>query len=245
MKTPASFLLLAALAALPATAGEPAGPVFSDPLSIDNELFPFAAGGVKVYLGRSDGEHLAVVDLYLEETRLFDLDGTPVECAILQETEFEGGQIKEISRNYFAQADDGGVWYFGEVVDDYEDGVVVDHEGSWLVGGPTDPSDPPETADAPAPALFMPADPQVGDTWKPEDLFPLVDETVEMIADDVKVKVPAGKFEDAIKVKETSQLDDGFEHKWYVPGLGFVKAKEPGEQLAYVAGTFEAADDEP
>jgi hypothetical protein len=244
MKTPAAFLLLAALAALPASAGGPAGPSFSDPLALDNELFPFAPGGVKVYLGRSDGEPIAVVDLYLEETRLFDLDGAPVECAILQETEFEGGSIAEISRNYFAQADDGGVYYFGEVVDNYEDGVVVDHGGSWLVGGPVG-DDPPETATADAPALFMPADPQVGDTWKPEDLFPLVDETVELIAEDVTVKVPAGKLEGCIKVKETSQLSEGFEHKWYKAGLGFVKAKEKGEQLSYVAGTFEAEDDEP
>jgi hypothetical protein len=244
MKTPASLLLLAALAALPATAGEPAGPAFSDPLTIDNELFPFTPGGVKVYVGRSDGAPIAVVDLYLESTRVFDLDGMPVECAILQETEFEDGTIAEISLNYFAQADDGGVYYFGEVVDNYEDGVVTDHEGSWLVGGPVG-NDPPETGTAEVPALFMPADPQVGDTWKPEDLFPQVDETVELIDDEAKVKVPAGKYEGAIKVKETSQLDDNFEHKWYVPGLGFVKAKEPGEQLSYVAGTFEAADDEP
>ncbi len=245
MKLLVPILSLSVLVTLPALAGEPGGPVFSNPLTFDNELMPFEPGGVKVYTGRSEGEGIAVVDLYLEETRLFDLGGTPVECAILQETEFEAGVLAEISRNYFAQADDGSVWYFGEVVDNYADGVIADHEGSWLVGGPTLPADPLETATAEVPALFMPDAPQVGDTWKPEDLFPLVDETVEMIAEDVTVKVPAGKQEGCIKVKETTQLDNGFEFKWYRPGLGFVKAKDPNEQLSYVAGTFEAIDDEP
>ncbi len=241
MKSPAPILLLAALAALPAVAGGPAGPAFSDPLTIDNPFHPIVPGGVKVYTGKSEGAPIVVVDLCLEDTRLFDLDGTPVECAILQETEFEDGAIAEISLNYFAQADDGGVYYFGEVVDNYEDGVVTDHEGSWLVGGPVG-NDPPETATADAPALFMPADPQVGETWKPEDLFPLVDETVELLDEDLKVKTKGGTFEGCIKVEETSQLSEGFEHKWYAPGVGFVKSKEPGEKLALLASTFEPED---
>jgi hypothetical protein len=241
MKTAIGFLCLLALAsAPPAPVGAPA---FSEPLEFDNEFMPFEPGGLKLYTGRSDGEIIAVADIYLEETRTFELDGADVECAILQETEFEAGELAEISRNYFAEADDGTVYYFGEVVDNYEDGVVVDHGGSWLVGGPTDPSDPLDTATALVPAVFMPADPEVGDSWKPEDLFPFVDETVTLVAEDLKIKVPAGKFEDAIKVKETSQLSDGFEHKWYVPGIGFVKSKEPGESLQLVASTF-LADEE-
>ena len=244
MNTSTCALILAALAAAPLLPGEPASPAFSDPLTFDNELMPFEPGGLKMYVGRAEGEKLAVADLYLEETRSFELDGADVACAILQETEFEAGELTEVSRNYFAEADDGTVYYFGEVVDIYEDGEVVSHDGSWLVGGPTDPSDPPETATALAPAVFMPADPEVGDTWKPEDLFPIVDETVELVAEDVNVKVPAGKFEDAIKVKETSQLSDGFEHKWYVPGLGFVKSSEPGEMLSLVASTFEPLEDD-
>ena len=37
------------------------------------------------------------------------------------------GRVLEVARDYYAQADDGSVWYFGEDVDNYEDGVVVDH----------------------------------------------------------------------------------------------------------------------
>lgn len=231
-----SLLLLSFLAFVPAPAGEGA-PTFADPLSITNPYMPFEPGAVKVFAGRSDGVPVVVADLYLEDTRVFELGGEPVECAILQETEFEDGEVVEISRNYFAQADDGGVFYFGEVVDDYEDGEITGHGGSWLVGGPS-PSDPPETATATAPALFMPHDPEVGDSWKPEDLFPFVDETVTLLDDDAKVNVPAGKYEDCLKVQESSQLSSGTELKWYAPGVGVVRVKGKGETLRLLASTL-------
>jgi len=237
MRSMIGFLSLLALAAAPPPAPEEA-PSFGAPLEFDNEFMPFEPGAMKLYVGRSTDGFLAVADLYLTETRSFELQGKEVECAILQETEFVAGALVEISRNFFAQANDGTVFYFGELVDNYEDGKIVDHDGSWLVGGPTDPSDPPGTVKAQVPAVFMPPDPQTGDSWKPEDLFPIVDETVTVVADDVNIKVPAGKFEGAIKVKETSQLEDGFECKWYAPGIGVVKTLEKGEALRLVASTL-------
>jgi hypothetical protein len=213
-------------------------PVFSDPLNITNPYQPFVPGGMKVFSGRKSGERSVIVDLYLQDTRTFQLDGSSVACHILQETEFEGGVLSEISLNYFAQADDGGVYYFGETVDSYEDGVIVDHEGSWLVGGPTDPSDPPETATATTPGLFMPADPQVGDSFKPEDLYPIVDETGTVEHTGRIVTVPAGRFEDCIEVVETTQLGDPPETKWYAPGVGVIRGHTRSESFALEASTL-------
>ena len=115
----------------------PAGPpTFSNPTVFTNEFMPFEVGAVKAYLGRSDGERTVLVDLYLDETRDFQWSGMTVTCSILQETEFEYGELVEVSTNFFTCADDGSVYYFGELVDDYEDGEVVSHDGAWLVGGP-------------------------------------------------------------------------------------------------------------
>jgi hypothetical protein len=236
--------LLAVLASA-AAADVPAGaPVFTSPLEITNEFFPFEPGAVRLFIGRDDGARLAVVDLYREETRSFDVGGNPVECAILQETEFEDGSVVEISQNYFAQADDGTVYYFGEVVDIYEDGKVASHDGSWLVGGPTLETDPEDTATALVPAVFMPEEPEVGDSWKPEDLFPIVDETVTVLDEDVKVKVLAGTFEDTLKVEETSAISEGAGRKWYAPGVGLVLDKSTGSKLQLVASTLEAEEEE-
>ncbi len=220
-----------------ARASVPAGPpVFTNPLNITNTYFPFVAGGVKVYRGKSDGARIVVVDLYTSNTRDFNWGGGPVSTRVLQETEFEDGKIVEISQNYFGLADNGAVYYFGEVVDIYdENGVVVDHEGSWLVGGATLPSDPPGAGNATDPAVYMPGNPEVGDQFKPEDLFPLVDETVTVLSLDETVKTEAGKFKDVLKARETSQLDSGHEIKWWGKGVGVVKTKGDGEKLELIA----------
>ena len=124
------------------------------------------------------------------------------------------------------------------MVDIYENGTVVDHEGSWLVGGPTEPGDPPDAGNAAAPTVFMPPDPEVGDTFKPEDLLPIVDETDEVVAAGVRVTVPAGRFDGAIRVVETTVLDSDRETKWYAPGVGVVKGKARRESLALIASTL-------
>lgn len=213
-------------------------PVFSNPLSITNEFHPFQPGGLKIFTGMDDGKRATAVDQYLTETREFSWNQTKVECRILREFAFEAGELIEVSDNYFAQADDGTVFYFGEVVDNYEDGVIVDHGGSWLVGGATLPTDPINAGNAIDPTVFMPANPELGDTFKPEDLFPIVDETGKVIAANEKVRVPADRYEGAIIVKESSQLSPATERKWYAPGVGVVKVKGKNEILRLEASTL-------
>jgi hypothetical protein len=212
-------------------------PMFTSPLTITNAYQPFQPGALKVFSGKKDGKASVLADLYLASTRSFQVNGAAVPCHIVQETEFAGGQLVEISTNHFAQADDGAVYYFGELVDTYENGVVTGHEGSWLVGGPQ-PGDPAETANAPAPTVFMPAAPKTGDAFKPEDLFPIVDETDTVKATGLAVGVPAGRFPGSIQVVETTMLDDKPETKWYASGVGVVKGKTKGERFALIASTL-------
>ena len=63
---------------------------------------------------------------------------------------FSDSRIQEIALDWYAQADDGAVWYLGEDVADYKDGVIYTHEGTWLAG-----------RDGPA-AMIMPARLKVG-----------------------------------------------------------------------------------
>ena len=118
-----------------APAADAQAPVFSNPLASTNPYAPFEVGAIKVYRGKDEGAKIHVVDDYEAATRMFLVNGQMVACHLMREVEFEGGELKEISLNYFAEADSGDVYYFGETVDNYEDGVIVDNEGSWLVGG--------------------------------------------------------------------------------------------------------------
>jgi hypothetical protein len=85
----------------------------------------------------------------------------------------------------------------------------------------------------------MPANPQVGDMFKPEDLFPIVDETVTVQDVGRSVPVPAGRFHNVIKVQETTQLGDAPETKWYAAGVGVVKGTTKGENFALIATTLQ------
>ena len=206
-------------------------PGFSNPLDIDNKYHPFVEFRLRVYEVLQGHTDATVIDVFTSNTRTFAYDGGMVECACLEEWEIEDGEIVEISLNYFAQADDGTAYYFGETVDIYEDGEIVSHEGSWLVGGPG-PGDPAETATADDPAVFMPANPEIGDVWKPEDLpDDDIEEFVEAIKFRKKLQTPVEKFKDVLKVEETNP---DIEHKWYAADVGFVKGKEQGEILMIV-----------
>ena len=68
--------------------------------------------------------------------------------------------------------------------------------------------------------------PHAGDTFKPEDLFPLVDETVEVIRTGLTKTVEAGTFDNVIKVRESTRLSDETEVKFYAYGVGVIKAPE-------------------
>ena len=54
---------------------------------------------------------------------------------MVEERETEDGELVEVSRNFFAICEEtNSVFYFGEEVDDDEDGEIVGHEGAWLAG---------------------------------------------------------------------------------------------------------------
>jgi len=228
-------LLGSGVAASKALASVPTGtPVFSNPLDIDNAYYPLEPGTLNLYGGIADRRKTVEIQEVTGSTRTFAFNGGTVECRVVRFTEFEDGDLAEISDDYFAQADDGTVYYFGEISSDYEDGEVSETEG-WLVGGPTLPSDPPGAANAPVPAIWMPANPEVGDTWKPEDVPPLEDETARVLAVGQRLRTGIGRRSDVIKVRGTDNLEGGFEINYFAAGVGLVGGKEKGSRFTIIA----------
>src|SRR5262245_10820583 len=222
-----------------ARASIPAGPpVFTTPLDIDNPYFPVVPGAVKVSRGKDGSDRTTVVELFRADTRDFVVGAATVKCRALQETEFEDGELAEISVNWFAQSDDGGVWYFGEVVDEYDEGAVSGHGGSWLVGGPGG-GDPAETMTVASPALVMPGNAEVGDEFRPEDLPDGSVEVGTVARLGRKVRTPAGMFDDCLEVAELHLPSGERETKWYAPGQGVVKAKGKHELLLLEASSLD------
>src|SRR5213594_3418106 len=78
-----------------------------------------------------EGEGAQLTITVLDETK--KIDG--VETRVVEERETKGGQLTEVARNYFAISKrTNDVFYFGEDVDMYKDGRLVNHDGTWLSG---------------------------------------------------------------------------------------------------------------
>jgi hypothetical protein len=144
-------------------------------LDIDNPYFPLAVGQVATFEGEEDGAHDEVVISVLDEVETV----AGVDTRIIEERESEDGELVEVSRNYFVQAADGTVCYFGEDSDSYAGGKVVDHEGSWRAG-----------EDGAKPGIIMPGEPAVGQSFDREHAPGVALDHAGVTAIDASAKVP-------------------------------------------------------
>jgi hypothetical protein len=183
-------------------------PSFSNPTKITNPLFPISNLHSAVLNGTVDDKPFKVETTLLPETRIIEWPkGRRVEALVSQYVAYLDGRIEEVALDYYAQADDGSVWYFGEDVFNYKGGLIADTEGTWIA-----PNDGPA-------AMIMPADPQVGDVYRPENVPGFVFEEVTVKAIDQTVDGPRGTVDGAIVAEELHQ-DGAREDKTFAPGYG-------------------------
>jgi hypothetical protein len=185
--------------------------------TIDNPFYPLSSLGPRVFEGEeADPDTGEIVKTRLESTVLPETDVVAgVEVTVLEEKNYEDGELVESTLDYFAQHKDGSVYYFGERVDDYEGGQVVGHGGQWLAGEGEN-----------QPGVFMPAQPVVGTTFEQEKAPGVAEDRTKVVATEQTVTTPAGTFTGCIKTEDFSPLDNVTEHKYYCPGDGFVR-EEP------------------
>jgi len=175
-----------------------------------NNRFWSLKPGRYVVLGNigSDGSELVVISV-LDETEMVD----GVETRVIEEREYEDGELAEISRNFFAMAEEtGDVFYFGEDVDYYEDGEVVRHDGEWRAG-----------TDGARPGLYMPDKPVVGMKYHMEVAPNVAMDRAEIFDTDATVETPKGTFDNVLVVTESSPLEpDDESYKRYAPKVGMI-----------------------
>jgi hypothetical protein len=182
-----------------------AGPFTTE---IDNRWFPLPVGQIAVFDGEDDGAEIHLVISVIDETEAVG----GVTTRVVEEHEEEDGEVVEISRNFFAQARDGTVCYFGEDVDIYEDGEVANHDGAWRAGDGEN-----------EPGIIMPAEPVVGLSYAQEIAPDIAEDHADHIAEGESVTVPAGTFTDTIRVEEWTPLEPGHtSEKIYAKDTGLV-----------------------
>lgn len=182
-----------------------------------NSYFPLTPGHRRTLAGEEDGEQIEVVITTTRKTErvVFESesgDTVSVKARVIEERESVDGELIEVSRNWFATCvETGDVFYFGEDVDDYEDGEIVGHGGAWRAG-----------VDGARPGIIMPGRFLLGSSYFQEVAPGIALDRARHIEDGITFPSAAGTFENCVMTKESSPLDGPgeFSFKIYCPGVG-------------------------
>ncbi|MBL8134522.1 MAG: hypothetical protein JNL42_21865 [Anaerolineae bacterium] len=193
---------------------------------VDNPYLPLKPGSRWVYEGTLlDGtvEHNEVE--VLSETRLIQ----GVTTTVVRDTVVVDGVIVEATLDFYAQDEDGNVWYFGEEVQNYVNGVFENTGGSWMAG-----------ADGAEPGLVMFAVPSahVGETFQQEYYPGEAEDRGVLLSVTGSAEVPAGAFEALVLTYDFTPLDpEAHEIKYYAEGVGAIKTIDltTGETFELIA----------
>jgi hypothetical protein len=153
-------------------------------------------------------ERLAIT--VLNETRRID----GVETRVVEERETDNGNLVEVSRNFFAiSSKTNSIYYFGEEVDIYRNGVVTSHEGAWVSG-----------ENGARFGLMMPGLPLIRARYYQEVAPGVALDRAEVLSLSATVRTPAGEFRNCLEVRETTPLEFlARESKFYARGVGLLQ----------------------
>jgi hypothetical protein len=166
-----------------------------------------------VLSGGDAGDVTQVMITVLNETR--DVNGT--ETRVVEERETLGSELAEISRNFFAICEEtNSVFYFGEEVDDYENGILIAHEGAWLAGEGANKA-----------GVIMPGTILLGARYYQEIAPDIALDRAEIIDMGEVIQTPSGDFTDTLITQETNPLEpDVAELKYYAAGIGLIQEED-------------------
>jgi len=177
---------------------------------IDNTYWPMKPGSQwKFRETDAEGAVRDVVVTVLDKTKMI---ANGVEARIVHDQVTEGGQLSEDTYDWYAQDSEGNLWYFGEDTTEYENGKPKTKEGSWEAG-----------VDGALAGIIMPANPQVGMTYREEYYKGHAEDGASIIGTDALAKVPYGRFEHGVQTRNFSGIEpDVIEEKIYAQGIGVV-----------------------
>ncbi len=200
---------------------------FHNPLKIDNKYLPLNPGTTKISDGTSDGDPTRDVFVVTNDTK--EILG--ITTRLVHDDGYVKGKHEETTNDWFAQDDNGNVWYMGEFTTDLTS-KKNPNEGSWEAG----------VKGAKA-GIVMEAEPKVGDTYNQEFAKGVAEDKGTVLSLNETVSVPYGSFSNVLKTKDFSPLEpDVVENKYYVQNVGEVKAvtvkgESEEETLVEINGT--------
>ncbi|MHC4954358.1 MAG: hypothetical protein ACYTGZ_10745 [Planctomycetota bacterium] len=187
---------------------------FTNPANITHNYLGYAIGSVTEFEKETDEG--------LETIRVEVLAGTRavngIACRVVRDRVWLDGVLVEDTHDWYAQDDDGNVWYMGEEVVNYEyddDGNLEDtnDDGSWEAG-----------VDGAEAGIIMWAAPIIGQSYRQEFYEEEAEDMAVIVALDVTVELEDGsEFEGCYQILEWTPLEpDALEYKYFAPGVGVI-----------------------
>ena len=183
-------------------------------LEIDNPYFPLVPGTTFQYRGTKDGQPFSdTVEVTHQKKSIIGIQAT-----VVQDSVTVNGKLIEFTLDWYAQDEQGNVWYLGEFSTDYdENGNVLSHDGSWEAG-----------QNNARPGIIMESHPRKGDSYRQEFSRTIAEDIATVMSVTRQVEVPYGDFDQVLQTKDSSCLESGAEYKYYAPGVGSIKINAIG-----------------
>jgi hypothetical protein len=190
-------------------------PVELDPADfvaeIDNPYWPMSPGSTWVYRETDAEGAVQRVEVTVTDRTKTILG---IEATVVHDVVTEDGELIEDTFDWYAQDTAGNVWYLGETTKEFDNGKVSTTKGSWEAG-----------VDGAQAGIIVPADPEVGMTYRQEYYAGEAEDEGEVLSLDERAEVPFGSFANLLMTKDTTPLEpDILEHKFYAEGVGPILA---------------------
>lgn len=170
---------------------------FSNPTDIDNPWFSLPVGISLEYRGKEGGERKDVqVDVTGDTRRILD-----VRTLVYRERIRIDGELVSDTRSYLAQDDDGNIWIFGKNVDNFEDGEIDNHDGSWIGGSASGYG---STA---RPGYWLLADPDIGDEYRRGFQQGVAEDVAEVVSLNATADIDLARYTNCLRTRDTTGLD--------------------------------------
>jgi hypothetical protein len=187
---------------------EPDPADFTSP--VPNPYFPIEPGTVSTYRGREGKDRLSERLTITDHTKVIQ----GITTTVVHDVVYANGLLAEKTTDWYANDNDGNVWYFGEATATYDEhGNVITKEGSWEAG-----------VDGAVAGTIMPADPMPTDAYRQELYRGHAEDQAWIVQNGARVDVAYGKLDRVVRSVEWTRLEPGVvSKKFYAPGLGIVR----------------------
>jgi hypothetical protein len=176
---------------------------------IDNPYLPLRPGTVFRYRGVGDDgktPELNTVKVTHKTKRIMRID-----ARVVLDQVFSDGKPEERTFDWYAQDNEGNVWYFGENSSNFEHGRWVRDDGSWEAGVGNG-----------KPGIIMLAHPHRGDAYRQEYSPGHAVDQAQVLGGGGRVKVPFRSFKRTLLTLEYSSIDHQYELKFHGRGVGVI-----------------------